>query len=371
MKPFDLKEFNKRYNAELKRTAAEVIDSGWYLLGERVRTFEKELGDYLGCPYVVGTGNGLDALRLILRAYIELGVMKEGDEIIVPANTFIATFLAVSDNGLVPVPVEPDIKTFNLDIDKVESHITPRTKALFVVHLYGRCCWSEKLVSLREKYGLKILEDNAQAIGAWKEVQGARTYTGALGDAAGISFYPAKNLGALGDAGAVTTNDGKLAGVVRSLANYGASDKYVYPYQGLNSRLDEIQAAFLCIKLKYLEKDILLRQERAEWYRNLINNKNILLPEPGTAGSHVWHQFVIRCPYRDKLKKILEKEGIETIIHYPVPPHLQQCYRSRKWGPLPLTEQLSREVLSLPFSPVMTRQEIEKVADIINRTIEN
>lgn len=369
MKPFDLKEFNARYSEELKRTAAEVIDSGWYLTGERVRKFEQELAAYLQVPYVVTTGNGLDALRLILRGYIEMGVMKEGDEIIVPANTFIATFLAITDNRLVPVPVEPDEKTYNLDIDRVEASITSRTKAIFVVHLYGRCNWDKRLGELRRKYGLKILEDNAQAIGAYTCADGVRRHTGTLGDAAAISFYPVKNLGALGDAGAMTTADSQLATVVRSLANYGSSEKYVFQYRGVNSRMDELQAAFLSVKLKYLEEDISLRRERAGWYSEYITNGNVRLPDPGEPGLHVWHQYVVRCSWRDELKKALEKEGIHTLIHYPVPPHLQACYRSYRWPSLPVTEQLSREVLSLPFSPTLTRQDIEKVANVVNRNL--
>ncbi|MBU2466963.1 MAG: DegT/DnrJ/EryC1/StrS family aminotransferase, partial [Bacteroidetes bacterium] len=268
IKFLDLQKINAQYAAELKQAAAEVIDSGWYLLGERVKQFESNLSNYIGVKHAVGVANGLDALRLILKAYIELGVMKEGDEIIVPANTYIATILAITDNHLKPVLVEPDINTYNLDLNLIEENITERTKAIMVVHLYGQVCWGIKLEELAKKYNLKIIEDNAQAIGAeWNGVK-----TGALGDAAGFSFYPGKNLGALGDAGAVTTNDDELAEVIRALGNYGSKVKYINDYQGLNSRLDELQAAFLDIKLKYLNAENQRRREIAQYYLDNISN---------------------------------------------------------------------------------------------------
>ena len=274
IKFLDLQKINAQYAAELKQAAAEVIDSGWYLLGERVKQFESNLAHYISVKHAIGVANGLDALRLILKAYIELGVMKEGDEIIVPANTYIATILAITDNRLKPVLIEPDINTYNLDLNLIEEHITERTKAIIVVHLYGQVCWGTKLEELTKKYNLKIIEDNAQAIGAeWNDIK-----TGALGDAAGFSFYPGKNLGALGDAGAVTTNDAELAELVRALGNYGSKVKYVNDYQGLNSRMDELQAAFLDIKLKYLDAENQRRREIAQYYCQNITNSEIILP---------------------------------------------------------------------------------------------
>ncbi|PMB25955.1 aminotransferase, partial [Fischerella thermalis CCMEE 5319] len=302
IKFLDLQQINAEYTSELKQAAAEVIDSGWYLLGERVKRFEANLARYIGVKHAIGVANGLDAMRLILKAYIQMGVLQEGDEVIVPANTYIATILAITDNRLKPVLVEPDIHTYNLDISLIEQHITPRTKAIMVVHLYGQVCWSEELQTIAQKYQLKILEDNAQAIGA--EWHGRKT--GSLGDAAGFSFYPGKNLGALGDAGAVTTDDDALAEVVRALGNYGSKVKYVNDYQGLNSRLDEIQAAFLDIKLKYIDLENQCRREIAQYYCENIKHPAIILPmqnylnsEIRNLQSHVWHLFVIRTAYRE------------------------------------------------------------------------
>ncbi|MFW5879763.1 MAG: DegT/DnrJ/EryC1/StrS family aminotransferase, partial [bacterium] len=293
IKFLDLQKINEQYAEEMKQAAAEVIDSGWYLLGERVNQFENHLAEYIGVKHAVGVGNGLDALRLILRAYIEMGIMQKGDEVIVPANTYIATILAITDNDLKPVLVEPDIQTYNLDISKVEEHITPRTKAIMVVHLYGQVCWSEELEKIAQKHNMKIIEDNAQAIGA--EWSGRKS--GGLGDAAGNSFYPGKNLGALGDAGAVTTNDDELAKIVKALANYGSHKKYYNDYQGLNSRMDELQAAFLSIKIKHLDLENQRRREIAQYYLDSITNSNMILPHPiknkeyrtKNNPSHVWH----------------------------------------------------------------------------------
>jgi len=362
IKFLDLKKINDQYQKELKKVAAEVIDSGWYLLGERVNKFEEEISKYINIPHVIGVGNGLDALRLIFRGYKELGLINDGDEVIVPANTYIASVLAISDNNLIPILVEPDLMTYNLDFLDIESHITPRTKAIMVVHLYGRVCWSDKLLSLAQKHNLKIIEDNAQAIGA--SCKGIKT--GALGDAAGFSFYPGKNLGALGDAGAVTTNDPELAHSVRALANYGSHVKYENIYQGLNSRLDEIQAAFLIVKLKFIQKDILERRRVAKFYLDNIKNPAIILPEISNNEEHVWHLFVIRTSRRDELYKHMNDNNIQALIHYPIPPHQQLAYREFGNLVFPITEQIHKEVLSLPISSVMTNEEIKRIVNVIN-----
>ena len=305
--------------------------------------------------HAIGVANGLDALRLILKAYIELGVMKEGDEVIVPANTYIATILAITDNRLKPILVEPDINTYNLDISLIEKHITPRTKAIMVVHLYGQVCWSKKLEAIAKRHNLKIIEDNAQAIGAeWNRIK-----TGSLGDAAGFSFYPGKNLGALGDSGAVTTNDDELAIVIRALANYGSTKKYINDYQGLNSRLDEIQAAFLDIKLKYIDQENNVRKAIAYEYVSLIQNPDLFLPVLSPEGvqkignSHVYHLFVVRSKKRDKLQEYLSDNGVQTLIHYPIPPHFQKAYPSMKYLQLPITEKIHNEVISLDRKSVV------------------
>lgn len=362
IKFLDLQKINAQYAAELKQVAADVIDSGWYLLGDRVKEFEKNLEVFQEGGHAVAVANGLDALRLIFKAYIELGVMQAGDEVIVPANTYIASILAVTDNQLTPVLVEPDLNTFNLDLDLIESSITPKTKAIMIVHLYGSVCWSTELEQLAKKYNLKLIEDNAQAIGArWKGIR-----TGNLGDAAGFSFYPGKNLGALGDSGAVTTKDPKLAKVIRTLANYGSAEKYVNEYQGLNSRMDEMQAAFLNVKLRYVDTETARRQEIADYYLKNIKNSKILLPRAGDTDEHVWHLFVIRTANRNQLQSYLQENGIQTLIHYPTPPHLQECYVDFKDSSLPITEQIHKEVISLPISPVMSKEEVSKISNIIN-----
>lgn len=363
IKFLDLQKINAQYTAELKQAASEVIDSGWYLLGTRVAKFEKELSEYINTPNAIGVANGLDALRLILRGYIEMGIMKKGDEIIVPANTYIASILAITDNDLVPVLVEPDSNTFNLDISKIEEHITKRTKAIMVVHLYGRVCWSEELENIAGKHQLKIIEDNAQSIGAsWKGIK-----TGALGDAAGFSFYPGKNLGALGDAGAVTTNDAVLATTIRALANYGSHIKYQNKYQGLNSRLDEMQAAFLSVKLKYIDKEIGIRRFIAKSYISGISNAAIQLPcATADEEEHVWHLFVLRSTERNELQEYLIKNGIQSLIHYPIAPHKQQAYAIYNQMSFSITEKIHEEVLSLPISPVMTDDEVKCVIQKLN-----
>lgn len=358
IKFLDLQKINQQYSEELKQVAAEVIDSGWYLRGEKVEQFETQLADYIGVKHAIGVGNGLDALRLILRAYMEMGIMKEGDEVIVPANTYIATILAITDNRLKPVLVEPDINTYNLDISKIEQKISSRTKAIMVVHLYGRVCWSDEMERLAKKYNLKIIEDNAQAIGAqWEGIK-----TGALGDAAGFSFYPGKNLGALGDAGAVTTKDDVLASVIWAIANYGSHKKYENRYKGLNSRMDEIQAAFLSVKLKYTDAENRRRRNIAKFYIENCNNEKIILPAwPEDELEHVWHLYVVRCSEREWLQESLKEQGVQTLIHYPIPPHKQKAYK--EWNNLnfPVVEKIHKEVLSLPVSPVMTNNEIKKV----------
>ncbi|GHV30766.1 aminotransferase [Bacteroidia bacterium] len=371
MIPFlDLQKVNAQYADELKRVAAEVIDSGWFLQGERIAAFEKQLSAFVGVRHTVTCANGLDALRLILKAYIESGVMEEGDEVIVPANTFIASILAITDNRLKPVLVEPDIQTYNMDISKIESHITPRTRAIMVVHLYGRVCWSEELEAIAKKHNLKIIEDNAQAIGAYYFGNEVKKRTGSLGDAAGNSFYPGKNLGALGDSGAVTTNDETLASTVRALGNYGSKQKYVFEYSGLNSRMDEIQAAFLSVKLKYLDAENEIRRRIANSYVENIKNEKILLPLlPEDRESHVYHLFVIRTECRDNLLDYLKTHEVQALIHYPVPPHKQVAYKNEDWSarPFPVTEKIHKEVLTLPVSPVMEVKEVKQIVELLNQ----
>ena len=362
IKFLDLQKINAQYADELKQVAAEVIDSGWYLLGERVKQFESNLVALQGGGHAIAVGNGLDALRLILKAYIELGIIKEGDEVIVPANTYIASILAITDNNLTPVLVEPDLDTYNLDLDLIESKITSKTKAIMVVHLYGRVCWSDKFEALVQKYNLKVIEDNAQAIGAqWNGIR-----TGNLGDAAGFSFYPGKNLGALGDSGAVTTKDEELARVIRALSNYGSAEKYVNQFLGLNSRMDEMQAAFLNVKLPFVDAEIAKRREVANYYLEHIKNPKIILPNTGLDDEHVWHLFVIRTKNRDSLQKYLSENGIQTLIHYPIPPHKQECYNSFNMKSLLITELIHDEVLSLPISPVMLLTEVAEIVRILN-----
>jgi dTDP-4-amino-4,6-dideoxygalactose transaminase len=363
IKFLDLQKVNQQYAAELKIIAAKVIDSGWYLLGDRVKIFENDLTKYIQVPNAIGVANGLDALRLILRGYIVLGLMKEGDEVIVPANTYIASVLAITDNNLVPVFVEPDPETYNIDISKIENQITSRTKAIMVVHLYGRVCWSYELENIAIKYQLKIIEDNAQAIGAsWKGIK-----TGALGDAAGFSFYPGKNLGALGDAGAVTTKDDLLAQTIRALANYGSHLKYENKYQGLNSRLDEIQAAFLSVKLKYIDSENTYRRLVAIRYITEIKDDAILLPQlPDDENEHVWHLFIIQSNERDLFQENCFKNNIQTLIHYPIPPHKQEAYKNFNNLSFPLTEAIHNRVLSLPISPVIAEDEIDYIIQSMN-----
>lgn len=390
IKFLDLEKINERHADELKQAAAEVINSGWYLLGNKLDVFEKNFARYIGSTYAVGVANGLDALRLILKAYIENGVMEEGDEIIVPANTFIASFLAITDNRLIPVLVEPDLKTYNINPFRIEEKITPRTKGIMIVHLYGQNAIHPEIERIVQKYSLKLIEDNAQAVGAYCGYDNAEKQanhfipakkTGSIGHAAGHSFYPGKNLGALGDAGAVTTDDENLADTVRALGNYGSKKKYINHYQGLNSRLDEIQAAFLDIKLKALDTENQERNQIALFYLNNIKNLNVVLPnvpefavrEPQSENlqesllfTHVWHLFVIRHEKRDELQHFLTDQNIQTLIHYPVPPHKQNAYKQMNSASFPITEKLSKTSLSLPIWPGLPRDEQMKIVQAIN-----
>lgn len=365
IKYLPLKQINDRYDAELREAVGRVMDSGWYLKGEHTQRFEKNYATFIETKYCVGVANGLDALTLILRAYIEKGVMQPGDEVIVPANTFIASILSVSDSGLTPVLVEPCIDTFQIDDSQIEEVITERTKALMIVHLYGRCAYTEKIGMICKKHHLKLIEDNAQAHGCFAPMDnGQWRRTGSLGDAAAHSFYPGKNLGALGDAGAVTTNDKELAQIIEELGNYGSSKKYVFDYQGRNSRLDEIQAAMLDVKLRHLDEDNQRRQAIADYYINNVKHPEILLPTPSQS---VYHIFPILCERRDELQQYLKENGVETMIHYPIPPHKQACYK--EWNDLsfPITERIHRQELSLPCHPAMKQEEADQIVSLLNR----
>lgn len=362
IKFLDLQKVTRSHADEIHEAVQRVVDSGWYLQGEENARFEKDYAAYIGSKYAVGVANGLDALIWIFRAYIEMGGMQPGDEVIVPANTYIASVLAISENGLIPVLVEPDPTTYQIDDTKIEAAVTDKTKAILIVHLYGQCAYSDRIGDICKKYGLKLIEDNAQAHGC--KFQGRRT--GSLGDAAGHSFYPGKNLGALGDAGAVTTDDATLAGIVRAVANYGSTRKYVFDYIGRNSRLDEIQAAVLDVKLKYLEDDLILRKAVARYYIEHITHPEVVLPVVSDWDAHVFHLFPVRCKRRDELQSYLSANGIQTLIHYPIPPHKQTCYKNWNNLSFPITEQIHAEELSLPVSPVMTEEEIKKVVRIIN-----
>ena len=359
----DLKKINLEHQLEIEQAMIETFRTGWYLLGSNVLEFEKNLALYIGTKNAIGVANGLDALRLIIGAYKELGFFENNDEIIVPSNTYIASVLAITDNNLKPIFVEPNINNYNIDIDKIEMAITSKTRAIMIVHLYGQAVFSGKLVELAKKYNLKIIEDNAQAIGA--SINNIKT--GNLGDAAAFSFYPTKNLGAIGDAGAVTTNDDLLAKTIRILANYGSSKKYENVLQGLNSRLDEIQAAVLNIKLKYLDKDNSRRKHIAKMYVEGIKNPKIILPVyPDDSNNHVWHLFVIRTKDRINLQEYLSENNIQTLIHYPIAPHKQDCYAQYNYLNLPIAELLQGEILSIPISQVLTDEEVKYVISVLN-----
>ena len=358
-----LGKITERYSDEIHNAVLAAVDSGWYLLGNEVRAFESEYAEYIGSRNCIACANGLDALWLILRAYMEMGVMEPGDEVLVPANTYIASILAITENGLKPVLVEPKPETLEIDEGLIESLITPRTKALMTVHLYGRLSWSGQMAEICRRHGLKLIEDNAQAHGC-ETLNGRRT--GSLGDAAGHSFYPGKNLGALGDAGAVTTDDGILAETIRTLANYGSSEKYVFRYRGRNSRMDEVQAAILRVKLRHLDDDNNARKRIAALYMDGITNPLVSMPERLPEQSNVWHIFPVLCERRDELQKHLKSNGIQTLIHYPIPPHKQQCYREWNNLSLPITERIHAQELSLPISQVITEQEAKSIIKAIN-----
>jgi len=363
IKFLDLQKINLQYQQEIEERLLNTYRSGWYLLGSEVKTLESNLKKYIGTSNCIAVGNGLDALRLILKAYKEMGVMQDGDEVIVPANTYIASILAITDNNLHPVFLEPDLTTYNIDLSKIENAITAKTKGILLVHLYGQIVFSEEIKIVAKKHNLKIIEDNAQAVGA--SLNG--TKSGNLGDAAGFSFYPGKNLGALGDAGAITTNDDELAKIVRALSNYGSDEKYVNKYMGLNSRMDEIQASILDIKLRYLDIENKKRQNIAKKYCKEIRNSKLILPVyPENELVHVWHLFVIKSDSRNKLQNYLTSNGIQTLIHYPIPPHKQKAYSEYNHLSFPITEKIHEMVLSIPISPVMTDEEVNKVITILN-----
>ena len=361
--PFlSLKDVIDKYSIEIHNAVNRVIDSGWYLQGKENEKFESDYSKYIGTKYTIGCANGLDALIWIFRAYIELGVMKPGDEVIVPANTYIATILAITENNLVPVLIEPNINTLEIDDSLIESKITDKTKAICIVHLYGQCAYTNTIDELCKKYNLKLIEDNAQAHGCI--YNGKKT--GSIGDAAGHSFYPGKNLGALGDAGAVTTNDEELANAIRSLANYGSSRKYVFKYTGRNSRLDEIQAAILDVKLAHLDEEVAIRKSVAKRYIERIKNPKIVLPQIIDWNQHVFHLFPILCDQRDELQKYLTEKGIGTNIHYPIPPHKQECYKEWNNICLPVTEKIHSTELSIPMSPCLTDEQVDYVIKCLN-----
>lgn len=358
----DLKAVNKQYNKELKEACSRVIDSGWYIMGNEHAHFEKEFASFCGVQHAIGVANGLDALILVLRAWKEMGKLSDGDEVIVPANTYIASILSITENSLVPVLVEPDEKTFNLCPDKVRLAITKNTKVILPVHLYGQISPMAELLLIAEKHSLLVLEDCAQAHGA--QIGGKRA--GSWGDAAGFSFYPGKNLGALGDGGAITTNDEELSDIIKALRNYGSHRKYENIYRGLNSRLDEIQAAMLRVKLKYLESETRNRQTIAMDYLTRINNDLITLPYFNQVDEHVWHLFVVKTEHRDEFKQYLEENGVQSLIHYPIPPHKQQAYAEMVGINLPLTESIHKQVISLPISPIMSKKDVARVIDVCN-----
>jgi dTDP-4-amino-4,6-dideoxygalactose transaminase len=368
MIPFlSLKEVTGLHAAEIEEAVKRVVESGWYLQGAENERFEGDYARFIGSKYCVGCANGLDALIWIFRAYIELGVMQAGDEVIVPANTYIATILAITENGLKPVLVEPKADSLEIDDALIESAITPKTSAVCIVHLYGRNAYTDKIGLLCKKYGLKLIEDNAQAHGC-KCADGR--VTGSIGDAAGHSFYPGKNLGALGDGGAVTTDDPELAKAVRTLANYGSSAKYVFKYTGRNSRLDEIQAAVLDVKLRHLDADNEHRKKVAAIYYEGLHNPLITLPERLPDAQNVYHLFPILCSKRDELQAYLKENGVETLIHYPIPPHKQECYAKAAWNiglQLPVTEQIAANELSLPIGPSIKTEDVQYIIDLINR----
>ncbi len=364
MIPFlDLKRINRKYKSELQDEFEKFLDSGWYILGARVKQFETEFADYCQVKHCIGVANGLDALVLIIRAYKELGRLKEGDEVIVPANTYIASILAITENRLIPVLVEPDVNSYTLDVTKIEDNITSRTKAILPVHLYGQLCNMTAINAIAKKYNLLVIEDSAQSHGA---VHNGKK-SGNLGNASGFSFYPGKNLGALGDAGAITTNDSELASTLNIIRNYGSEKKYFNQFQGVNSRLDELQAGLLSIKLKYLQVETKIRRRIANAYLVGINNSNLILPVVSNPDSHVWHLFVLRTCNRDKFQQFLSDNGVQTVIHYPVPPHKQSAYKSMNSLNLPITEEIHKTILSIPIDISMSDEDVKNVIMACNR----
>lgn len=361
--PFlDLTKMNGQYREEILSAVTRVLDSGWYIRGKECESFEKSFAEYCETRYCIGVGNGLEALNLILRAYKELGNFQDGDEVLVPANTYIASILAISENNLKPILIEPKLDTYNLDPGLIEKLITKKTKAIMAVHLYGQPAEMKQINEIAQKYKLKVIEDAAQAHGAL--LDGKKV--GGLSDAAGFSFYPGKNLGALGDGGAITTNNNELATVIRSLSNYGSQKKYVNKYKGVNSRLDELQAAVLNVKLKYLDTDNSQRSNIANLYLNELNNESIVLPKTIDNCSPVWHLFVLRSDNREKLRELLLQKGVSTLLHYPIAPHHQEAFREWKSHSFPISEKIHREVISLPISPVLSIEDAELVIDCIN-----
>ena len=364
MIPFlDLKAINAQYRDELVDACTRVIDSGWYIGGSELEQFEQQFANYCGTKYAIGVANGLDALILTLRAWKELGKLKDGDEVIVPSNTYIASILAISANNLTPILVEPCVDSFNIDPKKIEAAITSRTKAILPVHLYGQLADMPAIMDIAKRHSLLVLEDSAQAHGASMDDKRA----GNWGDASGFSFYPGKNLGALGDAGAITTSDEELANTLRALRNYGSHEKYNNLFQGVNSRLDEIQAAMLNVKLIHLDDEIIHRRKVANAYLEGINNKAIILPTTENDSAHVWHVFVIRCEQRDALQRYLAENGIQTLIHYPVPPHQQQAYK--EWNTLNyrVSEKIHKQVISLPISPILSEDQVIDIIEKVNK----
>jgi dTDP-4-amino-4,6-dideoxygalactose transaminase len=359
----DLKAINAPYAEELKEACVRVIDSGWYVCGHELSSFEQEFARYCGTKHCIGVGNGLEALSLTLRAWKELGKIREGDEVILPANTYIATVLAITENRLKPVFVEPEETTYNLNLEKVKAAITKKTRLILAVHLYGLLSEMTALQSIASEHQLLILEDSAQAHGASLEGKKA----GAFGDAAAFSFYPTKNLGALGDAGCITTSDSELAATLYALRNYGSVEKYKNKFQGVNSRLDEIQAAMLRVRLRYLDEENESRGQRAKLYLEGITNPAVRLPILGKEKHHVWHLFVIRCSWRDALQEALAKAGIQTAIHYPIPAHKQEAYKAYNHLSYPVTERVQNEILSLPFGPRLSLQDMDAVILAVNR----
>lgn len=358
IKFLNLQKINKRYEKDIQVALQEVLDSGWYIHGNFNTVFTAEFAKFVECQYALGVANGLDALNLIIKGY----GFGPGDEIIVPANTYIATILAISQNGCTPVLVEPSLDTYNIDPLLIEEKVTPRTKAIMVVHLYGQVAPMDAILEIARKHKIKVIEDAAQAHGAM--YSGKRT--GSLGDAAAFSFYPGKNLGAMGDGGAITTNDAELFEKIKSLANYGSAVKYTHVLKGINSRLDEMQAAILNIKLLTLDADNEWRRKIAEMYRKHIINPLVALPQVGDSASHVWHIFSVRCSTRDRLQRFLAENGIETLIHYPTPPHKQGAYREWSHLSYPVSELIHREQLSLPISPVLTVAEAQEIIEVVN-----